>query len=212
MQMPKTNISLSAVLLAGGKSSRMGQDKALLAPKGIAMIRHCFDVAAAVSESVYVVTPWPERYQEILPKECRFVREEPLFGSTETHGPLVGLLQGLDVVETSSEWVLVLACDLPNLRLDVFEGWLNYLENSSEEMMAFLPKDERGWQPLCGFYRHRCLRLMEEYIIQGGRSFQGWLQTVPVQELPLADRQILFNCNTVEDLQQVSTDNPPSFG
>lgn len=204
------DISLSAVLLAGGKSSRMGQDKALLAPKGIAMIRHSFDVAAALCESVYVVTPWPERYQEILPKECRFVPEEPLFGSTETHGPLVGFYQGLDVVR--SRWVLVLACDLPNLCLDVFEGWLRYVENCSEEVMAFLPKDERGWQPLCGFYRRRCLRLMEEYIIQGGRSFQGWLQTVPVQELPLADRQILFNCNTVEDLHQVSRDNPPSFG
>jgi molybdenum cofactor guanylyltransferase len=211
MKIPKSKGQLSAVLLAGGKSSRMGQDKALLAPKGIAMIRHSFNIASVVSEGVYVVTPWPERYQEILPKNCRFVREEPLFGPTETHGPLVGFLQGLDVVETTSEWVLVLACDLPYLRLDVIENWLNYLENSSEEIMAFLPKDERGWQPLCGFYRRRCTGLMEEYIKEGGRSFQGWLQKVPVQELPLADRQILFNCNTPEDLQKVSTENGLSF-
>lgn len=212
MEKPKNNIRLSGVLLAGGKSSRMGQDKALLAPKGIAMIRHSFDIAAALCKSVYVVTPWPERYQEILPKNCRFVREEPLFGSTETHGPLVGFLQGLDVVETQTEWVLVLACDLPNLRLDVLEYWLNYLENSAEEVMTFLPKDDKGWQPLCGFYRRRCLGLIDDYIIKGGRSFQKWLQTVQVQELPLADQQILFNCNTVADLQAVVRGNSPSFG
>jgi molybdopterin-guanine dinucleotide biosynthesis protein A len=41
---------------------------------------------------------------------------------------------------------------------------------------------------------------LDDYITQGGRSFQGWLATVKVQELPLSDRTVLFNCNSPEDL------------
>ncbi|MBD1936943.1 molybdenum cofactor guanylyltransferase [Microcoleus sp. FACHB-68] len=201
MQVEKSDQALSAIVLAGGQSSRMGRDKALIAPQGVPLLKQIYEIAVKCASPVYVVTPWPERYQDILPNSCRFIREEPLPDETEPHGPLVGLAQGLAQVQT--QWVLVLACDLPRLRVEVLQSWIGLLGDVEDDAIALLPRDAKGWQPLCGFYRHSCLPALQEFINQGGRSFQRWLSQHPVQEVPVSDRQMLFNCNTPTDLEQV---------
>ena len=201
MQVEKSDQELSAIVLAGGQSSRMGRDKALIAPQGVPLLKQVYEIAVKCASPVYVVTPWPERYQDILPNSCRFIREVPLPDETEPHGPLVGLAQGLAQVQT--QWVLVLACDLPRLQVEVLQSWIGLLGNVKEDAIALLPRDAKGWQPLCGFYRHSCLPALTGFINQGGRSFQRWLSQHPVQEVPVSDRQMLFNCNTPTDLEQV---------
>ncbi|MBD2041685.1 molybdenum cofactor guanylyltransferase [Microcoleus sp. FACHB-672] len=201
MQVEKSDQGLSAIVLAGGQSSRMGRDKALIAPQGVPLLKQVYEIAVKCASPVYVVTPWPERYQDILPNSCRFIREVPLADETEPHGPLVGLAQGLTQVET--QWVLVLACDLPRLQVEVLQSWIGLLDDVKDDAIALLPRDAKGWQPLCGFYRHSCLPALTGFINQGGRSFQRWLSQYPVQEVPVSDRQMLFNCNTPTDLEQV---------
>ena len=60
---------------------------------------------------------------------------------------------------------------------------------------------EKGWEPLSGFYRVDCLPLLNNYINQGGTSFQSFLNQHLIEELFIGDRTLLFNCNTPEDLQ-----------
>lgn len=202
--MAKT-ISLSAIILAGGQSSRMGQDKALITIQGVPLLQQVCEVALKCTKKVYVVTPWLERYQDILPDACLMVREVPLPGETKRHGPLVGFAQGLAAVET--EWVLLLACDLPQLQVEVLQLWAAELENVPKDAIAYLSKQSKGWEPLCGFYRQECLPKLTEYINAGGRSFQGWLAQHTVQELPVADPKIFFNCNTPNDLEVLKESN-----
>jgi molybdopterin-guanine dinucleotide biosynthesis protein A len=114
-----------------------------------------------------------------------------------SQGPLVGFAQGLDHVQT--DWVLLLACDLPRLRLEVLQDWAAELDLVAAEAIALLPRHAKGWEPLCGFYRRSCLTALTQYINQGGCSFQQWLAQHPVQALPLAEAEILFNCNTPAD-------------
>ena len=226
------SVPLTAIVLAGGRSSRMGQDKALLPIQGVPLLQQVCGIAQRCASLVYVVTPWPERYQHLLPPTCQFIREVPL--PTEStyedslassskvtlplpHGPLVGFAQGLAQVET--EWVLLLACDLPRLRVEVLQAWVARLNNVSQDVFALLPRHAKGWEPLCGFYRRSCLPTLTDFINQGGRSFQQWLtqrsagdsssgalsQTQhSVQLLPLPeDDQMLFNCNTLTDLDAI---------
>lgn len=195
--MDKT-ISLSAIILAGGQSSRMGQDKALMAFQGVRLLQQVCEVALKCTAKVYVVTPWQERYQEIIPSACLIIRESNL-SETQSHGPLVGFSQGLAQIET--DWVLLLACDLPQLQVEVLQLWAEELENVPKDAIAYLSKQPKGWEPLCGFYRSECLPKLMEYINAGGRSFQGWLSHHIVQELPVGDSQIFFNCNTPADLE-----------
>jgi len=193
-----TKSELSAIVLAGGKSSRMGQDKALIPIEGVPLLQQVCGIAQSCADSVYIITPWPERYQGLLLPSCQFIREVPLSGESIAHGPLVGFAQGLAKVQT--EWVLLLACDLPRLRVEVLQDWVNRLDRVGDNAIAALAHHPKGWEPLCGFYRRRCLPQLLEFINQGGRSFQQWLRQYPVEVLPLAEPEMLFNCNTPEDL------------
>ncbi len=184
---------LTAIILAGGKSSRMGEDKALISIQGVPLLQRVYKIAEDCAATVYVVTPWVERYQHILPPKCQFIKETPLYS-----GPLVGFAQGLAQVQT--DWVLLLACDLPNLRVEVLQAWANQLDDVSSDAIAALAHHIKGWEPLCGFYRRSCLADLNNYIEQGGRSFQQWLNQHSVQLLPLTEPGMLFNCNTPEDL------------
>ena len=112
-----STIKLTAIVLAGGQSARMGKDKALIPIDGVPLIGKICNIAKACSDRVYVVTSWPERYREIIPTDCQLIPEVPIPGENQPNGPLVGFTQGLNRVE--SDWVLLLACDLPKLRADV---------------------------------------------------------------------------------------------
>lgn len=270
-----TNDKITAIILAGGKSSRMGRDKALLPVDGVPLLQKVCEVAVALCDRVYIVTPWQERYQHFLPVGCEFVREQGRAGSREqgdkgtrgqgevrsqkseirsisrtthhdaanidaaamsrfprlspacfaspppaspltthhqlpptnyqlpiTNTPIIGFAQGLTHVKT--EWVLLLACDLPCLQLDVLQDWANELEGIPEEAIALLPRHSKGWEPLCGFYRRSCLNAIEAYIDRGGRSFQQWLAQHPVQPIIHFEPSMLFNCNTPADYASVS--------
>jgi molybdenum cofactor guanylyltransferase len=186
---------ISTIVLAGGFSTRMGQDKALLEIQGVPLLRRITDLALAVSRKVLVVTAWPERYQAAVAPDCQFVTDR------DSAGPLVGFAQGLTVVER--DWVLLLSCDLPNLDQATIAGWINDLATVPAGAVAYLPQGEKGWEPLCGFYRSTCRESLRQFIDQGGRSFQRWLQTQSVAILPVVDRSVLANCNTPEDWRRI---------
>jgi molybdenum cofactor guanylyltransferase len=191
-------IEISAIVLAGGKSSRMGQDKALLSVEGLPLLRRVYDVAQQCANKVYVVTPWQFRYQSILPDTCQFIPEVVSAPDGNPHGPLLGFAQGLAHIQTA--WVLLLACDLPCLQAATLQEWAMTLTTIEENTIALLPRHQKGWNPLCGFYRQCCFSSLNHFINQGGRSFQNWLASQPIQELLLTEPQMLFNCNTPADL------------
>ncbi|HAG83305.1 MAG TPA: molybdenum cofactor guanylyltransferase [Cyanobacteria bacterium UBA12227] len=193
-------VSFSAMILAGGQSSRMGQDKALIRVQGVPLLQRVCEIALSCTHEVFVITPWPERYQDIIPESCQIIREILWLRETQPHGPLLAFAQGLAQIKT--DWVLLLACDLPQLQVDILQNWGNELETTSPDAIALLPRHPKGWEPLCGFYRRQCLPLLAQFINQGGRSFQQWLAQHQVQELSLPNTQILFNCNTPDDLER----------
>ncbi len=195
METPLTT-HLSAIILAGGKSSRMGKDKALIEVQGVPLLQHTATLVQGYANPVYIITPWIERYQRIVSAKCYLLREN--CSSGETQGPLVGFAQAL--VHVKTEWVLLLACDLPNLTTQAVSAWLQQLQGVDDKAIACLPRHEKGWDPLCGFYRSSCLSSLDSFIQAGGRSFQQWLQLHCVEELLVSDRSVLFNCNTPDDL------------
>lgn len=200
-------ISLGAIALAGGKSSRMGTDKALLKINGKSILQKICEVASECrANPVYIVTPWQERYTSInLPKQCRFIDE------LEPKSPLTGFFLGLSYflkADLKTDWTLLLACDLPNLKSDVIESWSEKLVTLPSEAIAYLPKtsthlNHKIWEPLCGFYRNSCLDSLKAYIQEGEHSFQTWLSRSVVAEIPNVDLQMLFNCNTPDDYKLI---------
>ena len=67
------------MILAGGHSRRMGQDKALLKlPDGQQLLSRTAQIAQQLTADVVVVTPWPDRYRTMLPPSIRWVTESPM--------------------------------------------------------------------------------------------------------------------------------------
>ncbi len=197
--------STLGLVLAGGQSSRMGQDKALIVIDHMSLLQHVCECALQCADRVFVVTFWPERYQPLLPPRCQLIQEQFLPNTNTPQGPMVGLAQGLAHIVTSHAptWVLVLACDLPCLQVDALQTWVTELPTASNAI-ALLPRHPKGWETLCGFYHTRCLPSLTTAIANGERSLQRWLAKEVVQELPVSDRTILFNCNTPDDLAQIN--------
>ena len=204
MSAVETNF-LSVIVLAGGRSTRMGRDKATIEIDGSPMLRRisdllalCNDRGQPLADRIHVVTPDVEKYRSILPVNCHLIAELQPY-----QGPLIGFVQGL--TEVSSTWVLLLACDLPYLSTPVVQTWIDGLGLiPTDESVAYLPKHHpKGWEPLCGFYRRSCLASLLEYIDNGGKYFQGWLAMNTVTELQIADPICLVNCNTPVELATV---------
>jgi molybdenum cofactor guanylyltransferase len=193
---------VTALILAGGQSSRMGTDKALLPWQGIPLIQRVVEVAQECCAAVCIVTPWPERYRHLVPNSIHWCLEAP--GNT---GPLVALSKGFETVQTP--WVLLLACDMPQLDPKVLSDWIAQLptQDSNSTAVAYVPYYQSRWEPLCGLYRVGGLPTLKAFIAEGGRSFQTWLsriETVPI-EVNDAIISMLYNCNTPEDLNFFNT-------
>jgi molybdopterin-guanine dinucleotide biosynthesis protein A len=182
----------------------MGHDKALIQVGAQSLIARTCRLAQSVAQEVRIISPWPERYRALVPASVLLQQELPLTDTTTTHhGPVVALTQALSSLPAEPDsWVLVLACDLPNLSVELLQDWLATLPVLDHHTVVALPHQLKRWEPLCGFYRHSCQVALETYINRGGRSFQGWLADQRVYPLPLADARLLVNLNTPADLAQ----------
>jgi molybdopterin-guanine dinucleotide biosynthesis protein A len=218
------SLSIAAIILAGGRSTRMGQDKALLPMRGVPLLRQICETARGCAPWVYVVTPRVKQYSLIIPEGCELVEEQELPNRLRSHddyqheflspGPLVGFEQGLtyaqaqvQINQVQIDWVLLLACDLPYLQSSILRRWMQQLDTVEADAIALLPKGDKGWEPLCGFYRAECWVSLTKFVAQGGRSFQRWLAQERVQAIAhsscpqeiLKEQNMLFNCNTPQD-------------
>lgn len=187
---------IAALILVGGKSSRMGEDKAFVLYEGKPLLQRVYDVAVSCSQNVYILTPWPERYHSILTGDY-----EEILETQPNQGPLVALAQGL--LQIPSDWVWLLACDLPRLEPEIIQNWQIHLATIPDPILAVVPQRESRWEPLCGFYRRSAYPALQQFIAHGGRSFQKWLTQIPVEPILLSESisHILLNCNSPNDLK-----------
>jgi len=195
-----------AIILAGGNSTRMGRDKALLSWQNTCLLQETCLKALAIAHSVYVVTPWGERYEDFLPSGCSILPEHR---EGDAAGPLVAFAQAVKDLPNPKGWGLLLPCDLPYLTTASLQTGLGRLADLDPKVVALLAQGKKGWEPLCGFYRFNQLDNLQKFVHQGGRSFQRWLATETVIPWQLDTPKILHNCNTPADWQQFQGDLNP---
>ena len=194
--------NIIAIALSGGKSSRMGRDKALLKIEGETLLFKVCRTALQVADAIYVVARSEEQYQEAIADSLdhTFVVIDQ-----KLDGALIGFWQGIQAIAETPDWILLLACDLPKLKGEVLQIWATQLADLPKDAIAYLPRyslddtSQKQWEPLCGFYRWQCRDSLTEFIDNGGRSFQSWLDEQEVIEISNVPLPMLFNCNTPAD-------------
>jgi molybdopterin-guanine dinucleotide biosynthesis protein A len=189
-------VMLSVVIQAGGRSSRMGKDKALIPLDGRPLVEYVIASAADLGEETLITTnnrPQLERYG--LP-----LVSDPVPGL----GALFGLQTALRAA--SGSHVLLIACDMPFLQRPLLEDLVALAPRA--DVVAPLIGDR--YEPLLATYhRRRCLQAVERALEAGERRMVSFFPQVEVLALdekhlrPLDPGLIsFFNINTPEDLRQ----------
>lgn len=178
---------------AGGASSRMGQDKALIPLAGQPVIQHVLESVQSLADRIIITTNKPDDY--------RFL-ELPLF---QDQNPVAGALEGLRTALQASQAqrTLVVACDMPFLQ----RGLLEYLFQQAAQADVTIPRWNDRLQPLCAVYSQNCLQAVEASLAAGDKRMISFHDQVNVRvldadEVARFDSQGLsfFNLNTPEDV------------
>jgi len=187
--------SISAIILAGGRSSRMGRNKALLKINHQRLIDHVAERLHALSNDLIIVTNQPEPYEGI---DARLVAD--VFPH---HSSIVGLYSGL--LAAKHELALVVGCDMPFLELNL----LRYMVVLSTGHDAVIPRPQpERVEPLHAIYRKSCLPVIRKYLEAGDYRIVSFFPDVRVRwvepaEIDLFDKERLsfFNVNTPQEWQ-----------
>jgi molybdopterin-guanine dinucleotide biosynthesis protein A len=187
---------VTVAIQAGGKSSRMGRDKALIRLAGRPLIEHVLSQVQGLGEETIITTNTPDRLAYL---GLRMASDQ---------SPVGGALQGLRTAlrAASHPRVLVVACDMPFLRRPLLEHLLHL---SQEDADVVVPKNGRFYEPLHAVYQTRVLPEIEASL-EAGRfrldSFFPRVDVLPVvgSDLDRLDpqRRSFFNVNTPEDLER----------
>jgi molybdopterin-guanine dinucleotide biosynthesis protein A len=188
----------SAVVLAGGRSARLGQDKALLSLRdGRPLIAHVIARLAPLVVEVVVVATDGER---LGPLAARVVPDAFPDG-----GALGGIYTGL--AAAGQEHSLVVACDMPLLSLAL----LRHLLAQPRDFDVLLPRLADGQvEPLHAVYSKACLEPIRRQLAAGRRRIVSFLGDVRVRYVEEAELrrldprlQSFFNVNTPADLAEL---------
>ncbi|CAH2214913.1 molybdenum cofactor guanylyltransferase [Tepidibacter aestuarii] len=187
----------TAVILAGGKSSRMKFDKQFLKINGVRLIDYLIDKLKLEFEEIIIVTNKKEFYKNC---KVKIVSDE-----IKDKGPLGGIHRGLK--EASSEYVYFIACDMPTINLD----YIRYMKSMIKDADACVTKSQNHIEPLNSFYNKRIVKDIEKYIYEDKRSlflFISNINTIYIKEDKARgfspNWDMFRNLNTQEDL---TTDN-----
>src|SRR5438128_7298828 len=186
---------ITAFILAGGKSSRMGTDKAFLALGSSTLLERSMALAHAVAGEVLIVGNQK--------KFSRFGRVvEDVFRG---RGPLGGIHAALKASRT--ELNLALAVDLPFLQVDFLQYLI--LQGRATTALATVPRIAGGWQPLCAMYRKEFAIHAENALHQGRNKIDllftdGKVKVLEEDELTgLGFKPEMFrNLNTPEEMER----------
>ncbi len=192
------HLHLSGFVLAGGRSARMGVDKARLEVAGVPLLVRTVKLLKPYVDSVTVLAP-AGRYE--------FIQEPILPDRWPGKGPLAAILTGLEHLR--GEWGIFLACDLPLL-----DGrFIQMLARRSRagNADAVVPRTAGGWQPLCAAYRRSSTQTIRQALEAGETAIVQVLprlqtDVVTPEELATAgmDETIFENLNGPEDLKRVA--------
>ena len=196
-------MGLTGIVLAGGASRRMGDDKRGMPVDGVPMLRRAVDaVAPLVSQLIVVEHP----ARPIDPRWLEGVDAE-LARDLRPGGPLAGIEAGL--LATRNPWALVVGADMPWLRASVLDLLVSTAKRAGPRVDVVAVESAPGLlEPLLAAYRRRCLRIVRDRLGSGEWRLQDVLRdlcVVPVsgeawRRLDPAGRS-LTNVNTPSDLR-----------
>ena len=197
-------MNFGILILAGGKSTRLGQKKAFLKLGNDSLLMNTHNVASKITSEIVIIINGLDKSNEDLqnlPSTTRVLSDY----HTEV-GPMMGIYSGLK--QTSYDYVLVLPCDAPFINIEL----LRYLLSIAEGNDAVIPRWDNGFvEPLHSVYRSdSSLEAIEEALENGEKSVLDLIKRlkriryVSVDDLREFDPDLstFKNINYIEDYEK----------
>ena len=189
---------MTSIILAGGKSLRLGRSKLLETIGGKSLVQWVVDRLAILSTEIIIVTALAETIS------CSSaIRIKTAADIHPGRGPLAGIYSGL--IASSSPRAIVVGCDMPFLSV----GLLEYMVQVSAEFDVALPRIGEKVEPLCAVYSKNCLapicKLLEQHELKISELFtMVKVRYIEEDEINRFDPEHLsfFNINTQADLER----------
>lgn len=185
-------VDVTGVILAGGRSRRMGQDKATLEIAGATLFARTLAMLRSLFPRVLIAGDRPDLVQPDLPCVADIYPGSALGG---IHG-------GLSAART--DWIFVVPCDLafPDPEL------VRFILGHRDGYDIVLPRTPDGLEPVFALYHQNCLPAMEEMLARGDYRIYDFYDQVRVcyldaATLPVGWQRALLNLNTPEDLRHL---------
>lgn len=186
----------TGVILSGGRSSRMKENKALAEINGEKIIRIVAVKMMGAFKDTMLVTNRPAEYEDIVPLKIRRVMD-----IIPGKGPLSGIHASLRNTENPS--VFAVACDMPFVSVD----FAAYMCARAAGRDAVVPRMGDYFQPLCAVYTQRCLPVLEDALIHDRLKISRLFEELNIQYIEeeeirrFGSPDVMFhNINAQEDL------------
>ncbi len=184
---------ISAALMAGGKSTRMGRDKCLIEVDGTPMWQRQLDLLLAISSEVFVTAP--DR-PDWLPDNVRWILD-----AVRDKGPIGGIAAAL--AEAVNNQVLILAVDMPAMS----SGFLKKLAGMTTQESGIVPQIGEAYEPLCAIYPRAALPgVRDQLLVEEDYSLQALVRRLIQHGLmqsfrvPDAEAGLFRNLNFPSDI------------
>ena len=183
------------IILAGGKSSRMGEDKALLNYNGQKFIEKIADELSFFEEKI-IARGNNSILGELEKASWKIVADE-----YPEHGPIGGLHAALK--NCKSDVMFVVTCDMPLITGEMAKKICGEMCGSFDVVIAV--SNDGKYHPLCGVYRKELYQLMEEYILQDNNRVMAVLKNCRVKYVNLNEEESkqLANVNTRDEYKKL---------
>jgi molybdopterin-guanine dinucleotide biosynthesis protein A len=189
---------INGFVLAGGRSRRMGQEKALMRLEGKPLVLRAAEILRPFVSKVTLLAP-ADRYGNLgLP-----VLED----QWPDQGPLAAVCTGL--ISSTTEWNIFLACDLPRVSPQFIQFLVERVSATRADAAA--PRTLEGWQPLSAAYHSRCRTALTRAFQAGERSLirlfdELRVEAITPEEMVRAGlgEEEFTNMNTPEDWARIT--------
>lgn len=186
---------MTGIILAGGKSSRMGFNKALIEINGLKIIERTVNLFKEIFDEIIIITNTPLEYEKFDVKIAADLIKDA--------GALGGIYTG--IFHASSNYSFIAACDMPFLDKDIILKMLDIAFDSD----TIVPFADDRFHPLHAVYSKNCLKPMEEAIKSNDLRINNLLKKVrtkKVEDIFAKESAVLslWNVNTTEDLNKIT--------
>lgn len=194
------HLNLAGIVLAGGRSRRMGEDKASMDWQGRPMLETVVDVVAQRCDPVLVTASASSRAFAGLGgrEHLRWITDEE-----SGTGPLGGLVVALEAAAAAGKpAAFVCATDMPLIAPELIDELLHGLTSTTDVVIA---QDAERSHPMAGIYRTRIAQTLAQVVADGELRMLGALDAVKTQRVGVSDARWLVNVNAPEDVHRLRT-------